>query len=107
MTTPIVRQKLNFDEAYGITTPSTHEVELSRTPNLDNMMGPNWSTPLDQFGLGMFNSGSSTLSNMIVDKMKNLRMEGDRLSDMIEIFDKQYAFILALVDKLLALLDKK
>lgn len=102
MPTPITRQKMTIDEALDMTPVPLVERTLPRTPNWGDATNPTWDTGLRSLELGLHNAEQDTLSNMIVEKVSNAPSIF-RLSDILTLMDKQYEFIIALIEKLLAI----
>jgi hypothetical protein len=102
MPVPITRQRMTIDEALDVIPVPLKEVELPRTPNMNDATNPTWDSGLRTLELGLHNAEQDTLSNMLVEKMSR-GPSIFKLSDILELMDKQYNFILALVEKLLAI----
>ena len=64
------RLKYSIDEVFGIMIPDEDEIETPRTPDFGSIRSPNWSEPTKIFQIGLHNSESSILSNMIAKKTK-------------------------------------
>lgn len=93
MATPIVRQTLGFDEAFGIQPVSPERPVNPRTPNLQDMLDPGWSKPLERFELGNYNS-------IYPDY-------GFSLGNLLSMMNKQQELLISILDKVIALLTKK
>jgi hypothetical protein len=91
MSESIVRQKLNFNEIFDISTIGAPEAELPPTENLSNMLSPNWDSLTDKWELGKWNStyGSSI-----------------GLGKIIEMIERQQELILSILDQVVKILAK-
>jgi len=97
------KERLTIDEVFGILSPSSDEIEISRTPDLGKISDPNWSSTIKKFSLGLQNDKETTLSNMIATKINKNETYGlDYFLEHIQMTQKMlFTFILDIIDKLL------
>ena len=98
------KERLTIDEVFGILSPSSDEIEISRTPDLGKISDPNWSSTIKKFSLGLQNDKETTLSNMIAKKINKDETYGlSYFLDHMRISQELiFKFMLDIIDRLIA-----